>query len=298
LLLGNPRARSGESTATLVDPLQALGVEVVLEAPSGIERLHATIRDLGPTVDRIVVAGGDGTLAAALPALIEVDKPLAVIPLGTANDFARNLGLPAERQAQLALAAEGMVRRVDLGSANGRPFLNAASIGLGAAVAALHRGKAKRWLGVLNYPRVLYLAWRRVRPFRVEIVCDGEQHGGAFVHVAVVNGRFHGGGLEPRPTGSVADAELDLYALKSEPVGQLIKHLAALRVEGASSSEIFHLVGRRITITTHRPRRVNVDGELGLETPLELKVLPKALAVVVPDEGPAWASDDGALDGR
>lgn len=283
LLLGNPRARNGASTNTLVDPLQALGLDVVLEMPSGIERLHATVRKLGPTVDRIAVAGGDGTLAAALPALLEVGKPVAVIPLGTANDFARNLGLPASRAEQLALVAEGAVRRVDLGSVNGRPFLNAASVGLGAAVAALHSGEAKRWLGVLNYPRVLYLAWRRIRPFRVEIVCDGERHDGAFVHLAVVNGRFHGGGLEPRPTGSIADAELDLYALRSEPVGQLIRHLAALRVEGASSSEIFHLVGRRITIVTDRPRRVNVDGELGLETPLELKVLPKALAVVAPD---------------
>ena len=136
------------------------------------------------------------------------------------------------------------------------------------------------------------------RPFAVEIVCDGERHDGAFVHLAAVNGRFHGGGLEPRPTGSIADAALDLYGLRSEPVGRLIRHLAALRIEGASSSEIFHLVGRRITIVTDRPRKVNVDGELGLETPLELKVLPKALAVVVPDRGPVTATDDGALDGH
>ena len=101
--------------------------------PASIEQLRVTIRDVGPTVDRIVVAGGDGTLAAALPALLEVERPLAVIPLGTANDFARNLGLPAGRTEQLALVAEGAVRRVDLGSVNGRPFLNAASIGLGAA---------------------------------------------------------------------------------------------------------------------------------------------------------------------
>ncbi len=283
LLIGNPRARRGDQVESLVPDLRALGLQVALQVPDGQDALLRLIRERGPKVDRIAIAGGDGSIAAALPALLEVGTPLAVIPLGTANDLARNLGLPDARDAQLALVRSGTVRRIDLGSANGRPFLNAASVGLGAAVAALHSGEAKRWLGVLNYPRVLYLAWRRTRPFTVEITCDGERHEGAFVHVAVVNGRFHGGGLEPRPTSSIADAKLDLYALRSEPVSQLIRHLAALRVEGAFSPDIFHLVGRRITMVTDRSRRVNIDGELVPETPLELTVLPQALAVIAPD---------------
>jgi YegS/Rv2252/BmrU family lipid kinase len=290
LLVANPRARSGAAAGTLVEPLRSLGLEVRLEQPAGIERLHAVIREFGPMVDRIVVAGGDGTLAAALPALLEVDRPLAVIPLGTANDFARNLRLPARREAQLALVAEGTVRRVDLGSVNGRPFLNAVSIGLGAAVASLHQGDAKRWLGVLNYPRVLYLAWRRIHPFGVEIICDGVVHRSHFVHVAALNGRFHGGGIEPRPEGSVSDGVFDLYALRDGPAFRLMRILAALKLEGVETGAVFRLVGHRLTIRTARPRRANVDGELGLMTPLELAVMPKALAVVVPEArhgGPA-----------
>ena len=284
LLLGNPRARSGEETPALVAPLEVLGLEVLLEMPDGIDRLQEVIRRVGPSVDRIVIAGGDGSIAPALPALLEVAKPLAVIPLGTANDLARNLGLPSAHAAQLALAAEGSVRPIDLGSANGRPFLNAASIGLGAAVASLHQGDAKRWLGVLNYLRVLYLAWRRIRPFTVDITCDGVRHHGRFVHVAVLNGRFHGGGLEPRPDGAIDDGRLDLYALRDGPMFRLMRILAALRLRGMASEVIFRLAGTHITIRTQRARRVNVDGELCMETPLTLEIMPRALRVVAPSE--------------
>ena len=285
LLIVNPNARRGAEARGLKQPLQALGLEVTVVEPEGIEQLCHTIRAAGTTHDRIVIAGGDGSIAAALPALLEVETPLAVIPLGTANDLARNLELPRAQDEQLRLVAEGEVRRIDIGRANGRPFLNAASIGYGAAVAALHQGAAKRWLGVLNYLRVLYLAWRRIRPFAVEITCDGKTHKGHFVHVAVVNGRFHGGGLEPRPTGTIDDGVLDLYALRDGPAFRLLQLLVALKLRGASSPRLFRLEGRRIRITTRRPRRVNVDGELALKTPLEVEILPRALAVVV--QGPA-----------
>ena len=288
LLLANPRARRGAEARDLTRPLEALGLEVTFVEPEGIEQLCHTIRTAGAAHDRIVIAGGDGSIAAALPALLEVETRLAVIPLGTANDLARNLDLPPAQDEQLRLIAEGVVRRIDIGRANGRPFLNAASIGYGAAVAALHQGPAKRWLGVLNYLRVLYLAWRRIRPFAVEISCDGATHTGHFVHVAIVNGRFHGGGLEPRPTGTIDDGVLDLYALREGPAFRLLQLLVALKLRGATSPRLFQLEGRRIRIATRRPRRVNVDGELALQTPLEVEILPRALAVVV--QGPVSGS--------
>lgn len=282
LLLANPRARNGANAADFVAPLAGHGLEVVFAEPDGIEALLETIRTTGRTVDRIAIAGGDGSIAAALPALLEVQKPLAVLPLGTANDLARNLRLPTDRAAQLELVAGGRVHRIDLASANGRPVLNAVSIGLGAAVAAMHQGLAKRLLGVLNYPRVLYAAWRRIHPFAVHITCDGAAHRGRFIHVAVVNGRFHGGGLEPRPEGTITDGVLDLYALRAGPVFHLMRVMASLKIEGADTDRAFRLQGRQISIATSRPRRANIDGELVGQTPLDIVIMPEALPVVVP----------------
>ena len=282
LLLANPRARSGDEGRDLVEPLEALGLEVLFAEPDGVEALLQTIRTTGRTVDRIAIAGGDGSIAAALPALLEVEKPLAVLPLGTANDLARNLRLPNAQAEQLRLVAHGAVRRIDIAVANGRPMLNAASIGLGAAVARLHQGAAKRWLGVLNYPRVLYVAWRRIHPFRVDITCDGTSHQGHFIHLAVVNGRFHGGGIEPRPSGTITDGLLDLYALRDGPVFRLMQIMASLKIEGVESDRAFRLQGRHIRIATSRPRRANIDGEVVGETPLDIEIMPEALPVVVP----------------
>lgn len=282
LLLGNPRARNGARARSFESALRALGLEVAYEEPDGLERLDQTVRTLGSEVDRIVIAGGDGSIAAALPALLAVAKPLAIIPSGTANDLARNLSLPEALAEQLLLVAEGKAVAIDLGSVNGRPYLNAASVGLGAAVAALHQGWSKKFLGVLNYPRVLYLAYRRVHPFQVDITCDGERHSGRFVHVAIVNGRFHGGGLEPRPSGSIADGVLDLYALRDGTAFRLMQLLASLRLEGVTHEGVFRLQGRTFKIETRRPHRVNVDGEIAAETPIEVELLPKALRVVVP----------------
>ncbi|MEZ5862975.1 MAG: YegS/Rv2252/BmrU family lipid kinase, partial [Geminicoccaceae bacterium] len=276
LLLANPRARNGAAASDLVAPLAGLGLEVVFVEPDGIEALLATIRTTGRTVDRIAIAGGDGSIAAALPALLDLQKPLAVLPLGTANDLARNLRLPDDQAARLRLVAGGVVRRIDLARVNGRPVLNAVSIGLGAAVATLHTGRAKQLLGVLNYPRVLYAAWRRIHPFGVEITCDGVAHRGRFIHVAVVNGRFHGGGIEPRPTGTITDGLLDLYALRDGPVFRLMQIMAKLKIEGAESDQAFRLQGTRIGIATSRPRRANIDGEPIGRTPLDIEIMPEA----------------------
>ncbi len=283
LFLANPRARNGAEARELVPDLEAEGVAVEFAMPEGIEAMLETIRATAASVDRIVIAGGDGSIAAALPALLEVQKPLAVLPLGTANDLARNLRLPSSRAEQLRLVARGGVRRIDLARANGRPVLNAVSIGLGAAVAALHQGTAKRLLGVLNYPRVLYVAWRRIHPFRVDITCDGATHRGHFIHLAVVNGRFHGGGIEPRPGGTITDGVLDLYALRDGPVFRLMQIMASLKIEGVESRKAFRLQGRHIRIATSRRRRANIDGELTGETPLEIDIMPKALPVVAPE---------------
>ena len=81
-------------------------------------------------MDRIVIGGGDGTISSALPELLALGKPLAVLPLGTANDFAATIGLPADPLEAADVALHGRPHAIDVGLANDRPFLNVASVGV------------------------------------------------------------------------------------------------------------------------------------------------------------------------
>ena len=102
--------------------------------PGSQHELKETLLRDGPAADRIVIGAGDGTISNALPELLQLDKPLAVLPLGTANDFARSLGLPQDNLAAARVALHGRTHRIDVGLVNGRPFLNVASVGVAAKV--------------------------------------------------------------------------------------------------------------------------------------------------------------------
>jgi diacylglycerol kinase family enzyme len=121
----------------------------------------------GPDHDRIVIGGGDGTISDALPHLLTLGKPLSVLPLGTANDFARSLGMPLDAFAAAQIACDGSPHKVDVGVVNGRPFLNVASVGVAAVVSQVQSTELKRswrlWsyvIGLLaDEPRSRQMAW-------------------------------------------------------------------------------------------------------------------------------------------
>ena len=129
--------------------------------------------------DRIVIGGGDGTISSALSELLRLDKPLAVLPLGTANDFARTLGVPADAMAAAEVALSGREHRIDVGSVNGRPFINVASVGLAAKVTEGNPRRLKRRWRVLSYLISLWRAVWAARPFYLEIELDGARLGPA-----------------------------------------------------------------------------------------------------------------------
>lgn len=122
LLVVNRRSRRGTTAAeTAADLLGRSGLRVVTKACEDATALPGLIRDMAPTIDRVVIGGGDGSLNAAIPGLLDTGLPLGILPLGTANDLARTLGIPAELEAAAKIIAEGQVRRIDVGEVNGRP---------------------------------------------------------------------------------------------------------------------------------------------------------------------------------
>ena len=158
--------------------------------------LEALLKTHGPGADRIVIGGGDGTLSKALPTLLKLKKPLAVLPLGTANDFARTIALPADPLKAAEIALGGREHKIDVGLTNGRPYLNVASVGVASEVIKRQSKALKRTWRVLAYAISLMQATRRLQPFFVDLEIDDAPRWSAAVYqVSVGNGRYHGGGL-------------------------------------------------------------------------------------------------------
>jgi len=293
LLIVNPRARRGADAAPAVtEALAKAGIDIVRPAPDS--DIPSAIRAHADTVDTVVVGGGDGTLNAAANAMVETGLVLGVIPLGTANDFARTLGIPTDPPAAAAIIAAGHTQPVDVGDVNGHAFLNVASIGFGVDLTrALTRDSKRRW-GALGYAIAGIRALGRLQPFTARI-----EHGGSVditrtVHLAIGNGRHYGGGMVVAPHARLDDGQLHAFSLEVDHWWTLLRLLPALR-RGTHDAwaEVRTLAGESLTVRTTRPRSVNTDGEITTRTPATFRVRPGAMRVLVPPPSQDIAQQSG-----
>lgn len=280
LVLINPGAgRHDVRTATALDMLAGHGVSHQIVEAAEVRALNDAIRRTGD-VDAVFIAGGDGTINAALPALIETGLPLAILPTGTANDLARTLAVPPDPADAIALALTGTVRRIDVGTANDHPFCNVAHIGFGARVHGSALAAHKRRWGAFGYALTLLSEIRRLRPFSVVITCDGETRKLRTVHVSVGNGVYYGGGVPIATGAAIDDGRLDVCVVPPLRGLDLLHALRDLRLGGVTTSPVWRTSARDVVLHTRRPRRVRADGEQVARTPVHFTVRPGALRVI------------------
>jgi YegS/Rv2252/BmrU family lipid kinase len=286
LLIVNDRARRGGQAGAGAERLLAEnGMRVHREACGSREALAAAIRRRAGAVDLAVIGGGDGTLNAALPALIETGLPLGILPLGTANDLARTLGIPVEVDAAVGVVAAGRTRAIDVGEVNGVPFFNVASLGLSERIARELSKDVKQTLGVLGYVVATIRTLAHMRPFAAEIVLGGTAQRVRSIQIAVGNGRYYGGGLTIAETAKIDDGTLDLYSLETGRLWKLAVIYPAFRLGRlATWNEVRTATCTEVEIRTRRPRPVNTDGEITTRTPARFRVLPRAVTVVAPEK--------------
>jgi diacylglycerol kinase (ATP) len=216
---------------------------------------------------RIVVAGGDGSLGAAAALANRSAVPLAVVPTGTANDFARSLKLPLDLDGAVRLALEGQVsRRLDLGwiSVDDRaaqPFVNAASAGL-SPVAAHQADRLKRPFGPLAYSIAALRAGMRADPLACAVVCDDHTafSGTAWQVTVACTGAFGAGAdVDADPD----DGVLDAVVMGAGSRFRLIRYAYGMRAGRVESQEgVTTCAGKRVRIETDGSTGFNVDGEL------------------------------------
>lgn len=299
-LVINAGARRAAAAPDLVlDKLERAGLPVsaVHHIRSGAELAGTLDRVAAEGHDLVVVGGGDGTVSFAAGRLAGTRIVLGVLPLGTANDLARTLEIPSNLDAACAALADGKVVDIDLGRANGQPFLNVASVGLSVGVTESLSPRLKRRLGPLAYGVAAVRAYAKHKPFRARLEFPEGDHEVLeledMLQVAVGNGRHYGGGNAVSPTAGIDDHTLDIYAIPGAPLREHVR-IARLLKDGSfvERDGVYHLTTQRVRLVTEPPMPVNLDGEIATVTPADFTVDRNAVHVVVPRYSTAASLDD------
>ncbi len=283
LVAVNARSRSGGADfASFVAELRGAGLEVLALRLTDSAEVEAAIREHADLVDLVVVGGGDGTMNAAAEALIAAGRPCGVLPLGTANDLARDLGIPRDPRAAARVILDDRRRRIDLGRANDKLFFNVATVGLSARLAkAMDGGATERPFGALAHA----LTVARIglgQSFEATIRTPHERCRVRAIQIAVGNGRRHGGAADEG--AAVDDQLLHLRALEPHDPWDLVRKLPWLPRPGRHEAPkgVVSLAASTIEVLTDRKLPLTTDGEATTHTPARFTVLPKALEVFAP----------------
>lgn len=288
LLCLNSAARSGGSDIEAArEILAGAGLDLVEAKPDSAKALAAAIAAHRDAVDCIILGGGDGTLNAAAAGLLEAGLPFGVLPLGTANDFARSIGIPMDLSAAARVITGGLSRPIDVGDVNGHPYFNVASIGLSADLAQTLTRDVKRRFGRLSYAVSAAKVLFRARPFHATLAWDDTHVTVRTMQIAVGNGRFYGGGNVVASQARIDDGHLDLYSLEFADVWRMALIVPKFKSgEHGAVHEVRTARGTRFDVTTRRPRPVNADGEIVTQTPAVFTQHAKAIRVFVPADSP------------
>ena len=242
-------------------------------------------------VDAVIALGGDGTVNETVNGLASFDVPLGIIPLGTANDFARNTGIPLDPLAALELILSTPPTRIDTGELNGRRFLNASTAGIGAEATAATAPESKEALGALAYAITGARKLVELEPIAARFTAPELELETTFVVLAVGNGRSTGGGTLLTPKASLTDGLLDVCIIEPRArreFARLALHFRKGVHLGRKGVHYLQLPSLRVDAA--RPIRVNLDGEPTETRTLNYHVRPGDLRVHIPrpvDDRPA-----------
>lgn len=256
------------------------------EAPGHAREL--TLTALAGGYRRVLVAGGDGTVLEAVSALVGSPTALALLPVGTGNQLAANLGVPRGLRAALDVALTGNLRQIDVGLMDGQPFTIIAGAGFDAEVVR-PRSEVKKRLGYLAYVHAATAAAFAPRPSMLRITVDGEAHEFSGIGVEVANMPGLTAPMLRRPVdlvpnGRPDDGLLDVCVLAVQTTIDFLSAMSSIITRRyGRNPRLRYLRGREVLVEADPPLPVQVDGErLERTTPFAAKIRPRALNVVVP----------------
>jgi diacylglycerol kinase family enzyme len=294
-LILNERARAlagnGDrvTAASVVEAVRALGSVVEPKVATTGELIRTLEAAVASKPDAILVGGGDGSISAAAQCLVGTNIPLGVLPLGTLNHFARDLGLPIAWDAAVKALAVGEIRPVDVGEVNGRVFINNCSLGSYAEAVrkreALRRSQgAGKWWAMLLATIAVF---RRLRRIRVRITMHDETVPLRSPFVVVANNRYSGRVLDHSLRSRLDEGRLWIYTTRAARHGAILRFMwqSLLREIDAVDGLVKFDVSEAAIDHDYAGLPVALDGELvALKPPLQFRIRPGALRVIMPPQ--------------
>ena len=241
--------------------------------------------------DLVVAAGGDGTVSTVAEQLLGTATALGILPLGSVMNIARSLGIPRDPEAAADAIATGSVVRVDVGEVRGRPFYEAGSVGMNAAMFR----EAER-IDEGDWSSLARTVWSaiRYRPARMSIDLEDRRIRTRALMITVSNGPYTGAGMTVAPGARLDDGQFDVRVFRHFSKVRLLRHLASIafgRHRYAPEVETYR--SRFVRVETASPLPARADSrDLGV-TPVEFVTRPGALRVVIPADPVAVGSATG-----
>jgi len=288
LLIANPTAGQGRVrwiAGFLQSALERYSAEVTLILTGGPRdaAVAAGYALESGRFDRVVAAGGDGTVNQIVNALVGTPLPLAILPLGTANSLAREIGLPLDLVRAAKIAVQGPPIRVDVGRTGGSYFLLEVSAGFDAEVVSSVRKPQKRWLGAGAYIFNGLSILRTHEPFDLTLTLDGEVMNTQANMVIGANTATYVFGFRLARDASIHDGLIDLCVLEAgvHPFRWQVMAGLCSRLGPRVGAVTYH--ARKIRVESSPPAAVQIDGDPAGTTPIDIECVPGALALIVPE---------------
>ncbi len=289
-LIVNPSAGRGRTKDLLPRVEAALDQRrVAFRVETTHDREHATdeIIRAAEAGEVPVIMSGDGLIGLAGGILAGSEVPLGIVPGGRGNDLARVLGIPTDPEEAVEVLAGGEIRQIDVGEANGQRFLCIASVGFDSDANRI-ANQTKLIKGNLVYAYAALRALLGWKPARFTIKVGEERMRFTGYTVAVANTKAYGGGMMIAPDADPADGEFDVVLVgevgKLRFLGSLPKVFKGTHTE---RDEVRVFRAPFLELEASRPFAVYADGEHITDTPVSLRLLPRALGVIVPPQAPA-----------
>lgn len=291
LILNGKKAELPE-IRTAVSDLRTQGHTVEVRVTWEQGDVHRLVREAANEgIPRIVAGGGDGTVNEIADAIIKLEtaeRPeVAILPLGTANDFATACQIPNTPFDALELALNGFTTNIDIGKANERHFINVATGGFGAQVTTATPVQLKNFLGGGAYALTGIVKAINFSPKRGKIRSSEFEEDLDIIIGAICNGRQAGGGQLLAPDALLNDGLLDVLMVTTFPAYDLDVVISELLTPTPGGKYVKRFKTKWVEATSHgNVRQVNLDGEPLLAQKIRFEAIPNSLKLVLPEDCP------------